>query len=272
MSETRHLTAGSFPPGPWLEIVRGRTNFPCRPVRGDRFLIGAGSQCDLQLGGDDVPMLHSVVVVDSRGATIEAFSPKPELRINGKSERSVSLRHQDEIEIGRIRLVFHNPAAAVPPESDDSDDATALPTLEDLQTADSSAEETGELTVEELIHRLEDEQAAIDSLEQRQLAGAQALLDAIRRAGGEEALDQPSVNAEHQDEEQPEIESIPIRQSVDEWAERERQLLEIEQNLAAKAAELATVQDRLAAQIDQIREHVRQLESTDEPESLRISA
>lgn len=276
VSETRHLTAGSFPPGPWLEIVRGRTSFPCRPVRGDRFLIGAGSQCDLQLGGTDIPLLHSVIVVDAHGATIEAFTPKPELLINGQPRRSVSLQHQDTIEVGRIQLLFHNPAAALPPATIEESasevfhEATALPSLEDLELADVSAEETGELTVEQLVNRLEEEQSAIDSLEQRRLAGAQALLDAIRRAGAEEALDQGFEG--EQDPDGAEIESIPIRPIVDEWDERERQLLEMEQNLAAKAAELATVQDRIAEQIDQIREHVRQLESPDEPESLRISA
>jgi hypothetical protein len=278
VSETRHLTAGSFPPGPWLEIVRGRTSFPCRPVRGDRFLIGAGSQCDLQLGGANIPLLHSVIVVDSYGATIEAFTPTPELLINGQPQRSVSLRHQDTIEVGRIQLLFHNPAAALPPATDEEfgsetpDDAIALPSLEALEMADTSAVEMGELTVEQLITRLDEEQSAIDSLDQRRLAGAQALLDAIRRAGAEEALDQASDAGESGDADGSEIESIPIRPLDDEWDERERQLLEMEQNLAAKAAELATVQDRLAEQIDQIREHVRQLESPDEPEALRISA
>src|SRR5688500_1252666 len=48
----------------WLEVRRGRTRAPRRAVRRQRFLIGAGSNCQLQLGGSDIPILHSILLVD----------------------------------------------------------------------------------------------------------------------------------------------------------------------------------------------------------------
>src|SRR3712207_3653250 len=41
----------------YLEVSRGRTGFPLRPVRTPRFLIGSAEACQLRLGGSEMPAL-----------------------------------------------------------------------------------------------------------------------------------------------------------------------------------------------------------------------
>ena len=282
MSDTRNLSAGNYPPGPWVEVVRGRTSFPHRPVRGDRFLIGAGSQCDLQLGGPEIPMLHSLIVVHPRGVTLEAFAPTPDLLVNGEKRRSVTLRHQDRIEIARVELRFHNPAdiAPLPTQLDGVPDEVSLddPALsapvamtEEELTGLTEAPNAGDMTLDALVERLEEERRAAQELADRRASGAAALLDAIRRAS--EADDADSETMEVADPAaEPEVDALPMHAVDAELEERERQLLALEETLAARAAGLALVQDRLVEQIGQIREQVRQLEGPGESEPLRISA
>ena len=66
-----------------LEICSGRTRFPLRPVRSTRFLIGAGEGCDLQLGGTDMPPLHSIIHVDRVETLLETVALTPPLKVNG---------------------------------------------------------------------------------------------------------------------------------------------------------------------------------------------
>lgn len=89
----------------FLEIKQGRTAFPYRPVQGNRFLIGSASCCDLCLGSQSVPQLHSLLHIDKDDVVLEAVADFPLLKINGEIERSKSLCDGDVIEIGRFQLV-----------------------------------------------------------------------------------------------------------------------------------------------------------------------
>ena len=89
----------------FLEIKQGRTAFPFRPVQGNRFLIGSASCCDLCLGSQSVPQLHSLLHVDQDEVVMESVADFPLLKINGEIERSKVLCDGDLIEIGRFQLV-----------------------------------------------------------------------------------------------------------------------------------------------------------------------
>ncbi len=84
-----------------IRIARGTTKFPERPIRTDRFLIGAGSNCQLQLGGD-TPMLHSIIVTNNDELWIDAVVPTPTLLVNGKQVRESKLAEGDIINIGHF--------------------------------------------------------------------------------------------------------------------------------------------------------------------------
>ena len=70
-----------------LEICRGRTRFPERPVAGPRFFIGSGEGCDLRLGGDLLPSIHSLIQTRGEGLFLEPIAANPPLLVNGQQTR-----------------------------------------------------------------------------------------------------------------------------------------------------------------------------------------
>lgn len=102
-------------PHAWLQVSRGGTRFPLRPICTARFLIGAGTNCHLQLGGD-IPLLHSLLLREFDGWTIEAIAPEPVLLVNGSDTRRCRLEPDDVVTIGPFELCLVLP---VPTRGDD---------------------------------------------------------------------------------------------------------------------------------------------------------
>lgn len=91
---------------PVIRIARGKTQFPLRAIDHERFLVGAGSSCQLQLSAADIPMIHSVISPTSQGHRIESLSPCPELFVNGAVTREALLQPGDEFSIGGYRFEY----------------------------------------------------------------------------------------------------------------------------------------------------------------------
>jgi hypothetical protein len=160
-------------PGMWLEIRRGKTNFPLRPISGDRFLIGAGSNCHLQLGGEHVPMLHSLLGIEGKTASLEAVVAEPPLLVNGEARRQVELTDEDTVTIGDFEFVFHR-LLCNEPESQVAVTESSVPI---------AAEQLAKFSATELVALIEDEVANLDDYDNRRELGAAALLDAAHRLG-----------------------------------------------------------------------------------------
>lgn len=162
-----------------LEICRGRTEHPLRPVYSERFLIGSSVRCDLRLGGADIPPLHSLLFVDGPDIWLEAVAATPELRVNGRLETSVRLVDGDRIHIGPIELVAHIPAQAE----------------NSIQLSDSQAElleklpepAASELSAKELVERIEEATELVNEFEKRQRLGIEALHAAIQQRENQQA-------------------------------------------------------------------------------------
>ena len=112
-----------------LEITRGRTRFPRRPVTHSRFLIGAGATCDLRLGGERMPALHSIITVAGREITLEAIAAEPGLTVNGRLVRNALLHDGDLIGIGEVELLARLEAGHAPAAIEQPAAATRRPTL-----------------------------------------------------------------------------------------------------------------------------------------------
>lgn len=160
-------------PGMWLEIRRGKTNFPLRPISGDRFLIGAGSHCHLQLGGEHVPMLHSLLIIEGQQATLEAVVSEPPLLVNGEVCRLVELSDEDTVIIGDFEFVFHR-LVAIEPASQAAMIEPTLPCDMDQLPSFSAAH---------LVALIEEDAGQIAEYDRDREWGAAALLDAARRIG-----------------------------------------------------------------------------------------
>ena len=175
-----------------FEITRGRTESPFRPVSRDRFLIGAGERCDLRLGGEGMPAVHSVVHVDGGEIWLETLADSPEVRVNGRLTRSAALEPGDKLEVGSFSLTLHRTSSAR---------EIAKPRLFGASVSEILSEEEAtnpldieELSARELVDLIEQEEALIEEFEARRRMGAQALMDVVRQRFGE-------IDAEDLDEE-----------------------------------------------------------------------
>lgn len=165
----------------WLEVRRGRTRARRRPVRSRRFLIGAGSNCQLQLGGEEIPILHSILLVDDEGAHIDAVVSSPELLVNGIPQRAADLHDGDVFSIGRFEF-----AVNVPDQF-----AASQAAVDELPLDDAADVET--MSAAELVARIEREQAAVERFENSRSEGAAALLQSIARRARELAGERVST-------------------------------------------------------------------------------
>ena len=90
----------------FLRIADDDRPFPFRPVSAGLFLIGQGAGCDLRLGHDEMPALHSVIQLSENAADVNCVAEHPSLFVNGEHVKRAHLGDGDLIEIGDVRLVF----------------------------------------------------------------------------------------------------------------------------------------------------------------------
>src|SRR5579872_6171419 len=154
-----------------LEVTRGRTRFRRRPVNHPRFLIGAGSTCDLRLGGEGVPALHSIITVNGRDVQLEAIAAEPALLVNGRKIQQTALSDGDLIVIGNVELLARVEAGHTP--------AAAHRAAVDLLPGVETERPLAELSASELVERIEQEERQIEAIERRRHDGRQALLEAV---------------------------------------------------------------------------------------------
>lgn len=154
-------------PAVYLEICRGRTTQPLRPILRDRFLIGSDAACDLQLAAAEIPPLHSILRLDGGNILLEAIAPEPQPLINEVRTEAALLQDGDVVELGPFTLTIHISGAAKARSSESSWDDPS-----DCRNVD-------ELSAEELAGLIESEQALVEQFESREQLGARALLDAV---------------------------------------------------------------------------------------------
>lgn len=152
-----------------LEICRGRTRFPQRPISGPRYFIGSGPGCDLRLGGPDFPALHSLIQTRENGVWFETLADAPTVCINGEPTHGEWLRDGDRIEIGAFQFLAHL-LPMLPPIAINT---SGLPRRAPAQLS--------ELSASELADRLHDEMTEVEHFEHARQAGGHALLQALRR-------------------------------------------------------------------------------------------
>lgn len=162
-----------------LEICRGRTQFPRRPISGPRYFIGSGPGCDLRLGGPDFPAIHSLIQTRENGIWFETLTDAPAVSINGELTHGEWLRDGDRIEIGAFQFLAHL-LPMLPPVA--------------VNSAPRAAVALSQLTTEELADRLHAEMSRVVDHERGIRAGSQALLQALRRQSQQAEAAAPFVS------------------------------------------------------------------------------
>ncbi len=159
----------------WIDVSRGRTKFPRRPILQDRTLIGAGSNCQLQLGGEGMPFLHSLLLVRPDGIRIEAFVPHPELLHNGQPVQSAQLADGDSLTIGSFCFTIRI-GQAEPSSGATTARVQRGPSAEKIMRRQAAA-----MSAAELVDAIEAAEHEVLEYESGRVHGAAALLDAICR-------------------------------------------------------------------------------------------
>ena len=167
-----------------LEVTKGQTRFRRRPVTSPRFLIGAGSTCDLRLGGAGMSALHSIITIAGREIAIEAIAAEPALTVNGRLVQNSVLHDGDVITVGEVELLARLEATRSPVGALAASLPAALPADVERPAADFSAAE--------LIDLIEQEERLIEDFEERQRVGANALVEAIMGRARRPAVARPA--------------------------------------------------------------------------------
>lgn len=161
----------------FLRVADSDSRFPIRPVSEGSFLIGHGSACDLRLGDQEVPALHSILRVTRLSASITLMAERPELFVNGESVPRAILQDGDIVEIGDVRLVFRFLT-----ENAVSETAETLSSTPDEGTAEPISESIEELSAPELVNGLELEFQLLSDLHSTSADTMDRLLNAARRS------------------------------------------------------------------------------------------
>lgn len=163
-----------------IEIRRGRTEFPSRPVGPTPFLIGSGEECDLRLGGDQIPAVHSRLFIEDNTLHVEVLASHPQLAINGRAAKQGILLDGDKLNMGSFEFVIRRHAHHAAESAPTIVNEVELGDLDDFEVDDFDVEDLAGLSAAELLDRIEKEQAFVDAFENRQRMGARALVNSVR--------------------------------------------------------------------------------------------
>ncbi|NQV26906.1 MAG: hypothetical protein HQ518_21360 [Rhodopirellula sp.] len=249
-----------------FEITRGRTESPLRPITRDRFLIGAGERCDLRLGGEGMPAVHTVVHIDGQEIWLETLVDSPEVRVNDRLTRSAALEPGDELEIGSFRLTLHRTGSAKPVQTPRIYGSSVAEILSEEELT-SPMEDIEELTARQLVDLIDQEEALIEEFEARRRMGAQALLDLVKQRFGEDDDDAKEV-AEAEERATPsqllhELQAtiISLNEFAQEFEQRTERLSRSETQRVANS--LLDFQQQIVSRLDGVLEKIAQIDQAE---------
>ncbi|MCA9070943.1 MAG: FHA domain-containing protein [Planctomycetaceae bacterium] len=265
-----------------LEICRGKTSYPKRPVCSPNFVIGSGPSCDLRLGGEEIPDAHAVLIGTETDVYLQWLGEAPELLLNGEPIQEAIVSDGDQIGIGRFEFIVHRQVAQqVTQETNEEEihqesadppmETSSLMNLLTKAKADESEEENlSELSASELVAELEATQESVDEFEAAIRQGEEALLfAAAQRAADlsedlEQVNDAPSEEQNTAEDEAAEAEILDELEKVihqlsgfsSELDERAARLADQEATQAEAADLLLETQKELAAQLERFHQQV----------------
>lgn len=250
-----------------LEITKGKTAYPIRPLQESRLTIGAGSCCGLQLAGHDMPILHTVIQIEDRDVMIKAISPHPRLLINGTPIQESTLSVGDRVSIGSIEFVF---CVSCPQSNKSISHAglsgspfeTSVHITPDKRDHSMTKETTlKEFSASELVDLIEQDFQLIEQFESRREQGAAALLSQVHQTK-EDQDEQLEVQESLSDLEQlailTDLEGMmeELTKFSEELHQRADLLTTREKQYEVAAATLLETQEKLASQLDRTLDHV----------------
>ncbi|QDT63974.1 FHA domain-containing protein [Calycomorphotria hydatis] len=153
----------------WSLRIDSRYDKHVIPVEKERFLIGTGEACDIQLDSDTLPELFAVLVVNDDSITFEVLGQGPRLMHNGISADSVDLMPGESADFGNYSLTLLPFSAGPKPDGPDDEQGFRI-----------------DESITELIEMIEREEEFADDYLAKHTLVTRALLQAIEDAGVKE--------------------------------------------------------------------------------------
>ena len=119
----------------WIRVVQGRNEGKEYVISKPRTTIGRDELSDVGLFGDrDISPLHAVIEMHNGRHTIKDAGGSIGTAVNGQKVVEHSLRDGDRIQVGSMRLEFHEKATAskVPHQADVPKQAVQIPAMEGI--------------------------------------------------------------------------------------------------------------------------------------------
>lgn len=258
-----------------LEILSGRTRYPNRPMPRGRLSIGSGRKCWLQLGGPDIPEIHSWMEVGQKEIALYVFEENPAIQVNGRKVQFALLKGGEALQIGPFEFLIHAEM------EDEPQQPWHRPHLTPEQIANLKAgleKPVETLTAEELVDLLEAEMMMIEQQESRERAGMVKLMQAVR-----ETQHDLTIESADGSESESEIAAATDAEAAEDFIsriedvtrslrERAAHLKTEESEYARTAENLLRTQERLIEQMDHLmlaldarQDATRDPESSDDP-------
>ena len=162
----------STPCSHWLAVRDGHTADRLRPLVAGRILVGAGSNCHVQIASHEVAMVHAVLTRvcrlddESDSWQLEALCSEPAVLVNGEPVRSRLLQHDDLIGLAGVNLALIDRRCLR-----SGDDREAAPATVDFTDAADELDELqpdamapAAMSAEELVDAIEADLSMIDEL------------------------------------------------------------------------------------------------------------
>lgn len=234
-----------------LEILSGKTKFPNRPMPRGRLSIGSSRKCWLQLGGPDIPEIHSWMEVGRKEIALYVFEDSPVIQVNGCKVQFALLKGGEALQIGPFEFIVH---AEI---EDEPEEPWHRPHLTPEQIANLKAgleKPVEKLSAEELVDLLEAEMMMIEQQEARERAGMLKLMQAVRETQRELGIESQSVPANEavSDPEATDDFITRIEDVTRSLRDRASQLKDEETEYSLAAENLLRTQERLIEQMDQL--------------------
>jgi len=238
-----------------LEILSGRTRYPNRPMPRGRLSIGSGRKCWLQLGGPDIPEIHSWMEVGDKEIALYVFEENPAIQVNGRKVQYALLKGGEALQIGPFEFLIHAETEVEPQKPWHRPHLTP----EQIASLKAGLEKPVEkLTAEELVDLLEAEMMMIEQQEARERAGMLKLMQAVRETQHElniesaAGTDSDLETSGRTDNETAENFITRIEEVTRSLRERAAHLKSEESEYARAAENLLRTQERLIEQMDQL--------------------
>jgi len=109
-SDRERLPGRAVPPGATVRVTVGFYEGLEIPIDREWLVIGRGRSAEMTLAEPTISRAHAAIGYDGRGFFVQDLRSTNGTMVNGERRERASLRDEDEIQMGRLRLCVRLPS------------------------------------------------------------------------------------------------------------------------------------------------------------------